>query len=85
MKDLGITEISFGNDIGKSKIYLYSVRPEDEEIAREALMQDAIPLLCEWLAEANEQTYNWRRNDHSIVFRFKKQQLLLSLDEEGSW
>jgi hypothetical protein len=75
----------FRDRIGKSTIQVYSVRPEEEEIARSALVSDALPLMCEWLIEAEKQTYNWRRNDHSIIFRFKDKYLSLGFDEKGHW
>lgn len=81
----GLSVDNFRDQIGKSTIRVYSVRPEEEEIARATLFTDALPLMCEWLVEAEKQTYHWRRNDHSIVFRFKKQSLILSLDEGGHW
>jgi hypothetical protein len=85
LKNTGYSEIPVPADICQSKICLYSVRPEDEEIARNVLLEDGLPLLCEWLVEAEQQTYNWKRIDHSIVFKFKKQQLSCTLDETGWW
>jgi hypothetical protein len=85
IKYYGLSVDNFHDQIGKIKIRLYSVRPEDEESAREAVLQVALPLLCEWLEEAEKQSYNWRRNDHSIVFRFKQRELSFTLDEGGHW
>lgn len=85
LKNIGYSEMPIPDSIGKSEIHLYSVHPEDEEIARNVLLEDGLPLLCEWLIEAEKQTYTWKRNDHSIVFKFKKQQLSFKLDEAGWW
>lgn len=83
IRDLGLDEKSCGGDIGKSYIRIYSVAPEIEEIAREFLLKDALPLMCEWLADAEKQTYNWRRQDHSVVFWIKGRSFFLSMDEPG--
>lgn len=85
LKEFGQDTYNSGSYIGKSKIRIYSVAPEDEEAAKEALLKEALPLLCEWLREAEGQSYNWKRGDHSIVFRFKKGQLSMALDESGYW
>jgi hypothetical protein len=64
---------------------VYSVAPQDEQAAKEALFKEALPLMGEWLRDAEKQSYNWKRNDHSIVFRFKKGELSFTLDEKGYW
>jgi len=80
MKEYGLGETSHA---GVSEVRVYSVSPEDEDIAREAITKEALPVLCEWLREAEQQSYNWRRVDHNIIFRFKKARLLMDLDQ--SW
>src|SRR4030095_11505956 len=81
----GLNVNNFRDQIGKSTVRVYGGGPGEEGIARESLLQSAFPLLCEGLSEAEHQSYNWRRNDHSLVFRFQNKQLLLNLDEDGHW
>lgn len=85
LKEFGLETTTSGNEIGKSEIRVYSVGPDDERQARDALLTEGLPLLCEWLREAESQAYNWKRNDHSIVFKFKKGKLTLNVDEKGHW
>ena len=85
LKALALQKAWRGDDIGNSEIRVYSVAPEDEKAAREVIIGNALPLMCEWLRDTENQSSNWRRNDHSIVFRFKKGQLSFTLDEEGYW
>jgi hypothetical protein len=68
--------------IGVSDIKLYSTPIEEKESARKVLVDEAIPLLCQWLKEAEKQTYNWRRNDHNIIFKFSKGHLYHAMDVE---
>lgn|SRR5262249_54734186 len=66
--------------IGVSDITVYSVPVDELEKAREILIREALPLLCDWLVEAEKQTYNWRRNDHNILLKYSKGRLYLAID-----
>jgi hypothetical protein len=68
-------------DIGLSTVYVYSVPKDEQEKARKALMEEAIPLLCAWLRDAEHESATWRQNDHNIVLKYSKGQSYLSLDE----
>lgn len=59
---------------------VYSVPVQEHSAALEILIKEGIPLLCEWLVEAEKQTYNWRRNDHNILLKYSKGQLYLAID-----
>lgn len=68
---------------GKFRITLFSVEPEQRPRAETLLKTEALPLLTEWMNDAEKKGENWYLNDHNLIFRFVGDSLVM--EENVKW
>ena len=68
---------------GKFQITLFSVEPEQRQLAEMLLKTEALPLLNEWVKDAEIRGENWYLNDHNLIFKFVGGSLVM--EENVKW
>lgn len=67
---------------GKIEIWLFSAEPEEADAVHQLLLAQAIPLIAEWVQQADKQDKYWRQKDHNIVCRYFNGYFEVSKDQD---